>query len=216
MLRVTQLIGFGSKEDDKLSVLYPASGSWVDSMSMSFGGGGALGYYGTTTRQIIAGLLSVSGPKVRLVLAPSTGLGGSGAFNIDTLYIGEQATSGDPYDMKASAPLPMQFFVNGSGVFSTSAEQLVITDELVFAIDKTKTYVISTHFMDHSVGESDLGLATITGATNYTKHGVNEAGVADASSSGYFSDGSGSLRMITKVQVFVGIDTDVFYTPTFG
>lgn len=185
---------------------------WVTTFSASMGGN-ISGWNGFTLRQVLpASVLSQSGSKVRLTL-----LGGIfGTFSIDGCYIGEQAASGDPYDMKASPALG-QFRVGGSTSFaSTAAAQTIVTDALDFTIDETKSYVVTVHF---NGAEGHTSSGTVSGSTNYFKN-ATDATTLDAT--GYTSSGAGSVRLIKNVQVAQPpqphpdtlVDSDVINVPS--
>lgn len=164
---------------------------WVDtySVSLSFNSAGWGGY---TLRQIIpSSLLSTDGTTLQLFLRASS----TASCTIDAIYIGLQAASGDLYDMAASAPAPTQLFVGGSGTFTIGAGQTINTDALVFAIDHTKTYIVSVHFSSGDI----LAANSVTGSTAYNKAAVNEAATADVS--GYATIASSPARLVTKIQV---------------
>jgi hypothetical protein len=186
---------------------------WLASMSADFDNNWSTEFNGYTTRQVIsASALGKSGAEVRLVLVASSLAG----FSIDAMYIGEQASSGEAYDMKASNPAPAQILVSGSGSFVASAGQTITTDALTFTIDEAKTYIISTHFNASSKTRFD-GIPP-SGSNNYVKSAVNEAATADVSG---YSLNSGVLILIQQVQIrgkllkpSIVTDTDVFSAPT--
>lgn len=165
---------------------------WSDAFSFTPSSTGD-GYDGFTIRQVYSSaILTASGSKVRLVLSG----GNTGGCTIDAMYIGEQASSGDPYDMKASAPAPTQFLVLGSGSFTVPNNDTLTTDPLTFAFDHTKTYVIAHHIN----GTPDSMKATTgTSVAGYTKSGVNEASIANVS--GYTARPSGQALLTTEIQV---------------
>lgn len=185
MLRLTQLTGFGVPIDEE-----DGGGdgpSWTDTFSLSMSSEGS-GYDGITLRQVYdASLLSDSGTMVRLQLK-------SGTFNgciIDGLYIGEQAPTGDAYDMVS----PSQFLISGSGSFTIPGGTPTYTDALTFTFDETKTYVISVHFS----GTPDyLGFQGSTSVAGFYKS-ASEAGTADVS--GYTPRPSGQAFLVSKIQV---------------
>jgi hypothetical protein len=198
MLRVTQLCGFGSGSSPSLSALFidndvfypPADISpWQTTMSVAMTNSSS-GWNGQTMRQILAPpLFSLNGSQIRLVLQAN-------GFTTDAMYIGEQAASGDTYDMKATSPAPAQIKVGGSGTFTVGTGVTVTTDALTFAFDKTKTYIVSYHISASSALRQSTGT---TGAFPWNKASVNEAATPDVT--GYNSGGTGNLHMITKIQV---------------
>lgn len=201
MFRVTQLQGFDTTSDSRKTqkfidrdIFYPpveVGVAWRDSVSVPLTDNLSK-WNGDTLRQVInASLFLASGTVMRLALQASSIAG----FNVDAMYIGEQASSGDPYDMKASGPAPAQIKVGGSGSFSVAGNTTITTDQLLFTIDEAKTYVITAHFSGSS---GDISYTSVAGATMYSKSGVNEAAIADVT--GYIGSTS-ILALITKVQV---------------
>lgn len=171
---------------------------WTDSFTSPQNAGSSNGWAGFTQRQLVgAAALSVSGTYVRLVLEAAAVVTGYGGFTIDAIYIGEQAASGDLYDMKASTPAPTQVLFSGSASVTCAAGQTVTSDPLAFAIDETESYIVSIHFS--ATGTSAvLGGFGVTGVTAYSKSAVNEAATADVSG---YSGTSGTTRGLKKVQV---------------
>lgn len=165
---------------------------WVDAFSQSMSSDGT-GWGGVTLRPLFnSSVLSSSGSQVRLVLQAASTTG----FTIDKLYIGQQATSGDPYDMLASGPAPAQFLVGGSGLMTCGPGGTITTDALSFSLDHTKNHVIAAHFSAASDIKSTNG---VSGVTRYSKIGISEADVADATT-GYDTVAS-QLNLIYKIQV---------------
>lgn len=168
---------------------------WVDSF-VSPQNAGVANVAGITQRQLVTGTaLSQSGAYVRLIFEAATVISGYGPFTITSCYIGEQAASGDLYDMKATTPTPAQVLFGGSASVTCAAGATVTSDALNFAIDETKSYVISTHFDTPS---GILGGFGISGVTAYSKSSVDEASMADVTG---YSGTSGTTRGLKKIQV---------------
>jgi len=166
--------------------------SWTDSTSIAMTSQGS-GWDGFTIRQVYsAAMLSTSGTVVRLQLSA----GSFGGCLIDAIYIGEQASSGDVYDMKASSPAPTQFLVGGSGSFSIGTNSVLFTDALTFAIDETKSYVIGVHF---NGTPDNILVASGTSVAAYSKAAASEAGTADVT--GYSLRPAAQALLISKIQV---------------
>lgn len=177
----------GSAQNFSVTVGY----DWTDSFVSPQNAGTSSGWNGFTLRQLIgAAALSSSGTYVRIVLETVTG----GSFTVDGVYIGEQASTGDAYDMKASAPAPTQLLFNGSASV-TCNNSTVTTDPLPFAIDETKSYIVTMHFSNTSTVKAG---SSITGVTAYNKAAVNEAATADVTG---YSGTAGTTRCLKKVQV---------------
>lgn len=126
----------------------------------------------------------------------------------DALWIGEQASSGDVYDMKSSSPAPTQMLVSGSGSFFVPPGETVETDALAFTIDPAKTYVVAAHYAT----ASDDGLrqnSDPTGIISYWKAAsASEASTANVTG---YTNGPGGSRGIKKLQVE---SLDAFFSPT--
>ena len=169
---------------------------WVDSFATTFTGETSAAWGQRTVRQIIpAASLSTSGSYVRVVMeCPLLNLGP----DVDALYIGEKAGSGDAYDM-ASSPTPVQLTVGGSTSFSLPQNGGEIkTDGATFAIDETKSYILSAHFSNGTfIGVNLRSVTGISGADMHYKAGVSEAATANVS--GYTN--SSATRLFKKVQV---------------
>lgn len=164
---------------------------WVDSFSQVLNADSA-NWNGYTMRQLIgAALISSSGTTIRLVLEACAGSG----VSIDEIFIGEKAAAGDAYDMKASAPAPTQFQVDGSNSFTILTSETATTDPLTFSLDETKDYIVSVHFN----GLSDIrARSAVTGANNYYKAATSQAGTADVTG---YANGGTVVGLIQKIQV---------------
>lgn len=156
------------------------------------------GWGSYTIRQIIpASRLAASGSKVKLTL--------TGASTISTVltgvWIGEQAASGDAYDF-AATPTPVLF--SGAAGVTIAANATVTSDEVTFALDETKTYVVSFQLTSTEVrgttgpsgtsyyksGASDGATVNATGYTAYTVYLILSKIEAYGSDGGLLTDGA--------------------------
>lgn len=132
------------------------------------------GWSGYNLRQVInSTLLSASGSKVRVTLLASS----AGGFVLDQAEIGHQAGAGDPYDFDGSQ-VPMKFSGGSAGVTVASAGS-VLSDEITYAFDKTKNFIVAVHFSATSATKT----RTLSGAQGYYRLAAGE--VATANVSGY-------------------------------
>lgn len=122
--------------------------------------------------------------------------GSAGDVNIGNLYLGEQATTGNAYDMKSS-PAPVQLKVGGSGSFTIPAGTSVDTDAVDLTIDETKSYVIAAYFNSTAYPAYRTGFPSSVGA--YILSGTDEAGSAVASS-GYIVQTAGTVILLDRIQ----------------
>ncbi len=212
---LTALDAFANPTTQAFSVTVTDIDDWLSSVTPTMTTDwSAYTLNGQTTRQVMnAAGLARSGAEMRLLLQAGNG----GGFSIDAMYIGEQASSGDAYDMKASDPAPAQILVSGSGTITASAGQTITTDALAFTIDETKTYIVSTHYNGASTVRSS-GIPP-SGSFHYHKSAVSEAATANVT--GYSTDSGAWLLIksleirgkLIKPQILIAYD-DVFYSPT--
>lgn len=167
MLKINQLIGFGVAPDD-------VTLSWQPTMSEPLTGfvGSGGGY---TNRMVLdSSLFSVSSVShTRLSLKHDTGFGNTTL----EMWLGQQAASGDVYDM-ASSPAPVRVTVGGVSNFTLVDGQTVDSDALAFVFDHTKNHVVTFYVVSGTVV---LSQKTGVSAVTYHKFGVNDAATADVS-----------------------------------
>ncbi len=207
MLAINQLAGFGSAslEIETFTLVSSGLATWTDAKTATLISD-TTGWNNTNMRHVISSL-SAGGSAVRMVFAG----GLDGGITYDDLYIGEQALSGDIYDMKASVPAPTQMFVGGSGSFVVPEDETVTTDELVFAVDSSKTYVIAAHLSSYLGSDSLKQGSGLVGVNSYYITGASQSSSADATGS---YTGAGSARGVSKMQVRTATNDDVFFAPT--
>jgi len=204
MLKVTQLYGF-NVSGGEITLRPDIVGSgWQDSMVETLGGNTS-GWQNYNMRQVISPpALSIDGAAVRVVFEADDFLGAT----LDDVYIGEQATSGDAYDMKASNPSPTQIKVSGAGSFSVPVGLTVTSDRVDFPITTTKSYVIAIHF----AATPNTGLRTAVNSkpgmsSYYGSTGASEANTANV---GVYT-GPSTTRGVKKLQVETR--DEIFYPP---
>lgn len=107
-------------------------------------------------------------------------------------YIGEKAASGDAWDMQAGTI--SQFLFSGSAGATIPQNTQLTTDELTFAFDKTKNYIISV-----GVSSGGVKYKVIAGSGNNFKANASaEAGTADVTG---YSSGSANWWALQKFTV---------------
>ncbi len=173
----------------------PATGAWVTVFSQTLNSNAYATYGQYTFRQIITAALwspPVAGTKIRIICEAAT----SSAWTLVEAFIGEQAAAGDAYDF-AGAPTRITF-TGGSNGFALAASGTITSDEIPFAFDPGKNYVIAfDHSNTVSLG-SPRALVVLPGATNYLKVADDAQSV---NATGYFVDGSGDLAGINRIEV---------------
>lgn len=211
MFRVNHLVGFGSgRSNMRLRPPSPSNLFWRTVFTDTLDGD-TNGWDGFNQRHVfVAPVFSAGGSIIRVTLQG----GSDSGITYDSLWIGEQASSGDIYDMKASAPAPAQLLVNGSGSFAVASSDLVVTDPLTFTIDTSKSYVISSHYSDLN-GFSQLasGIGAMPGGTGSGSYYLSPQSADESSTAnvtGY--SGAGSTRGIKKIEVVT--TDDIFFSPT--
>lgn len=156
---------------------------WVNAAIATLNANGAANTGGYNVRVVIAAsAISISGSQVRVRFVPVT----SGANMVITdAFIGERAAAGDDYDF-ASSPTRL-LFGGANGTTVTAGGASVTTDALTFAIDETKSYIISYALG----GSSNIRFGPATGWNTYVKAAAS-ADVATANVTGYTIDGTGN------------------------
>lgn len=149
------------------------------------------GWDNTNIRQHISSVaLAQSGTSTRLTLFA----GYSDGCAIDSMYIGNPALVGDPYDFDGGQ---VQVTVGGLSTFSISAFGSVVTDEIPFAVDATKDLIISCHFTTPGTILVRGGQANVTA---YAKSGASEASVSNVTG---YSTFNLLLALVSRIEVFV-------------
>lgn len=176
--------------DQNITVTVTNVLEWTTAFSDTLNSNSA-GWNGYTMRQLLAASqITGSGSNIRVTIEASSGQG----FNIDTLYIGHQAGSGDPYDFDGGQ---VQLLASGSGSFVVAAAGTLTSDAAVFAYDETKAIIIAAHF-DGAGFESVRGRSAAGAGTNYYKSGVNEAATTNVT--GYSTTANQNL-LVNKIEV---------------
>lgn len=148
------------------------------------------GWNGFNVRQrISASVLAFSGTKVRVTLQAAN----TGGFTIDHAAIGHAAAAGDAYDFDGGQ-IVLTFSGGSAGVTVASAGT-VLSDEMVFAFDKTKNFIIAVHF---SAASAVRSVGAATGWTGYYKSAASEVLTADVST---YTTGNPAY-LVNLVEVF--------------
>jgi len=153
------------------------------------------GNSGSTFRQLIpAAVFTVSGDRVRLTLTPpSTGA----SHIINNMFIGERASVAD------FVGTPTRVTFGGSnGVTLVAGGSSVVSDAAVFALDETKSYIVSWDNGATADIREDTGIAG--GYIAYIKSGVSEAGSVTVSGYSAVND---RVFCIDLVQVRTAVGT---------
>lgn len=134
MLMVNQLIGFGGGIQ-----AYSDTLSWT----LTNNSGDNAGY--TYVQTIAAAIIPRDGSSVVVTFES-----GSSTLKVSGAYIGEQAGSGDAYDF---AGTPTQItFDGGAAFFEISSGSTKASDQITFAVDETKTYLVAFQMSDAGKG----------------------------------------------------------------
>lgn len=146
------------------------------------------GWDNANIRQLIdSAALSQSGTPTRLTL-----YAGSGGCTIDSMYIGQQALAGDPYDFDGGQ---VQVTVGSATTFSIGVFGSVVTDAIPFTLDDTKNLLISFHLTTPATMLIRGGQANVT---MYFKAGASEASVSNVT--GYTTLNL-DLFLVSRVEV---------------
>lgn len=141
------------------------------------------------------GALSHSGSKIRLRMQCPVGAESS---TINAMYVGHGAGAGDDYDFETT---PTQVLVSGSGSWTLTANGAAVTsDEVNFALDITKKFLIS--WQQPSSPPSSQRLRTGNGVNYnaYYKVGVAEASTVNKSSD--YNNYADRIIMIDQIEAF--------------
>lgn len=167
-------------------------GSWVTTFSQALNAD-STGWNGFNLRQhFAASILSQSGSKFRLTLQGSSIASEGG--QVDGCYGGHAAGAGDAYDFDGTQ---VQITVGGSPTFTIPFNSTVVTDEITYTFDETKAFIVAFHFNNAS-HDNVRGIASLTGATVYSKSAANETATTDVSTYG----SAAGVRAINKIEVF--------------
>lgn len=169
------------------------SSSWVQSSSWATDTSASGGSDDYTLRQVIdANQLTTSGSKVRITIKTTNAT----SITVGACFIGERAALGDNYDF-ASAPTRITWNGGNSSV-SGNLTAGKLSDEISFAIDETKHYVIAFYI---ATAFNNIVAKNITGGNTqaYFKLNVNEASVVNAS--GYTTH-TNDVIFLDKLEVY--------------
>lgn len=118
--------------------------------------------------------------------------GGGAAVDITAAYIGQAASSGNPYDFAAT---PTQILFAGSGAKTIASGATATTDVIAFAPDITRPIVISYDVN----GSSDPGGSSDADFAFYQLGAAPKASELTPSGGG----SNGSLRLVSRFTTYV-------------
>lgn len=168
-----------------------AAGVWVTSYSVALNIDSA-NWNGNNLRQFVnSSQTTESGSKVRLTLQAGSGAEGAA---ISEMYIGHAAASGDSWDFDGGQ---VQVTVGGLTAFTVPAASEVVTDEITFAFDDTKHFLIACHF-NNSSHDTVRGRNATSSVNVYFKAAASEVSVSDVT--GYSTTAS-AIRLTNKIEV---------------
>jgi hypothetical protein len=167
------------------------------------------GWQGYTLVTVLnaADLKPSSGSEVRIAIA----FGAASAGQTTVAYIGQQATSGDPYDFKAT---PAQFTFGGIGTIThDGVQQLYFSDWITLpeAWDNTKNYCVAFQFSAGGTTDIRHTSATSTSGITYYKAIAAEAATVDKSGYSPLFSGNAVLTEILEARTAAG---GINYTET--
>ena len=174
----------------------PAGGTWITAYQPTLNADVPNGLQTYTLRNLLQSTLfnPVVGTKVRITFEASIGF----QWSVSSMYIGEQAPTGDPYDTVSMTEIT---FGGGNSGFAIGAGNTLLSDEITFSFDSSKSYVTSCKW--DATPSASRGIATVTGAEVY-RHptsGVDEAATPNAST-GYLTTTGANIMGLNKLEVF--------------
>lgn len=169
-------------------------GTWQTTFNATAMDSSDSGWGGYTIRQVLsAAQITVSGSKIRVTVEAEPGATGSGGITIDKLYVGHKAAAGDAYDFAGDQVQIL--FSGGASVALTTNSLQVVSDEATFAIDETKSLLVSAFFS----GVGHLGVDTGTPADSYYISGDS---AATTNTSGYTAYATTFTFFVRKIEAF--------------
>lgn len=167
------------------------SGTWVTTFSTTLNAS-STGWNGFNLRQhLAASILSESGTKLRITFQGNH-LAENG--DVDGCYAGHAAGAGDAYDFDGTQ---VQVTVGGSATFTIPQNSTIVSDEIAYTFDETLAFIVALHF-NNAAADNVEGVASLTGATVYSKSAANETATSNVT--GYGS--AAGVRAIQKIEVF--------------
>lgn len=123
-------------------------------------------------------------------------MGGSGENgDIDSCYVGHQASGGNPWDFDGSQ---VQMFDSASGSFTVPASGSLLLDSAAFSYDGTKALVLAAHYNNAAADNQGAVTTGVTGINWYFKSAASE--VSTSAPTGYTTV-SDQLVLLGKVEV---------------
>jgi hypothetical protein len=143
----------------------------------------------TLVQRIAAALLDFSGPTIRLTVRAAS----ASNLALGAIFISQPAPAGDQWD---SAPdLTPVLFQGNTGIVVTAGNNAV-SDEIVYALDKTQDLIVAFDLVDPANTRQTTGVA---GAQGFLRMGPPEAGVADRSQGYNLNDEM--VLVVEKIEV---------------
>lgn len=168
--------------------LSAGEGIWVTSFSQSFDTD-SVSWANYSCRQVIdASILSTSGTKVRLTFRA----GNSQNMKVDHVSIVEQDSGADG---KAA---PTEVLFSAASGFDCAAGAEIVSDELSFAIDESKSYLVIWDFSSDSSKDDMRKKTGLTGRTHYYKGSTDSYSSQTVTG---FTTVSSEVRGVTKIEV---------------
>jgi hypothetical protein len=172
-----------------IRVPYPPTLAWITSFVGSFDSNGS-GNADMSLRQAIpATSITVSGTHVRVTFRASTVEG----LKVDNASIVER----DGTTANGTAT-PTELKFSGVSGFSCAADSTVVSDDLNFTIDETKSYLVIIDISSDTALDSQRYKASFSGARNYYKTATNSYNTQTVSG---FSDNGEALHYVDKIEV---------------
>jgi uncharacterized protein YmfQ (DUF2313 family) len=138
---------------------------------------------------LVAGFFSHSGTKFRLTLQSGTPEG----TKVSGMFAGHAAAT--PYNYDGTQK---QITVGGVAAFTIPSAKQVVTDEVVYNIDKNKPFNWSMHF-DSAANDTMMGYQHMSGAQAWTNVGASTAGTTAITG---HTNSPGWLYFVTKIEIW--------------
>jgi hypothetical protein len=167
--------------------------------SQTLNNDGGAGFNGYTFAQVyeLAALTlpSYSIARMRVTIQSITTEG----CDIDGMYVGHQAGSGDAYDFLAT---PVQILFSGSGSVAVPVNSSVVSDWASFVYDKVTKLVFAWHIS--SANDSMKRRLSTSNVTSYLRSATSEAATVNKTT-GYTADATTSYFIsLIEVETQIG------------
>lgn len=181
-LQSNHLIGFGAAQAGSLATFQ----NCINITGSPTAGG--FGVYTVISKYAVAAQLA-TGTTARLtVTGPS-----SGTLPLLAVYFGFAASSGNAYDSESGH---VQVLFGGSGSRTVATNEIVVSDDINFAVTGSKSIIVAANFGAGSVGASIAGLGS-----NYVTYFNTGAQAASIARSAGYTIESGRIYSMFKIEV---------------